>query len=303
VLKEMLMVTILALDLGQSEIAYRDYLGYQVVARGELLHSEATQLAAEQDAGADWVLMQPASAKPVYVRLLASPRAGQVAAMLQEGWTAAELTAQDPDMLSEQLADSPFRVVGPPAYLTPERTIKAMQALGPSGELLYFTHIEQPERSYFAKAQPHSFVDQLFITVLGSRNAGKTAEFYRLLGLDVTPPAEYRIGVLSRAYGLPEDTLYPLSLAVLNDNFLLELDGLPETALPIERDGGYLPGGVALMSFWVDAPLPTDLSAQGIEVLAAPVERTGPPYDGARVMVLRGAAGELLELVERPAAP
>jgi len=298
VLKEMLMVTILALDLGVSSAAYQDYLGYQMVAQGELANAEARQLGAEGDTGAAWRLLQPASGKPVFVRLLESPRAGAVPAMLQEGWTAAELTAQDPDRLAEQLRDSPFRIVGPPVYLTDENTIKAMQALGPSGELLYFTHIEQPEKSWFAKAQAHSFVDQLFITVLGARDAAAIAEFYRRLGLEVTAPADYRIGVLSRAYGLPEDTKYPLSLAVLNSDFLLELDGLPETALPIAADSGYLPGGVAIMTFRVDAPLP-DLTAQGFTVLAEAVVRDTPPYDGSRVTVLRGAAGELLELVER----
>ncbi|MGH8248369.1 MAG: hypothetical protein ACREUU_18275 [Gammaproteobacteria bacterium] len=290
-----LIVTIATSNLAVAESAYREDLGYEAVARGKLEAALAESWGAPRSAGSRYLLMRPASGMPVYLRFIESTSAGENMPHATEGWNAAEMLVADPDELAERLADSKhFQIVGPPAYLTLEQNIRAMQVIGPSNEMLYLTRVVRPENVEFDIGTAESFVDRVFIVIAGGRDHRTLMNFYRdRLMLPVTEPMLYRIAVLSRAYGLPEDQLHPLSLATLRNQFFLELDEYPAESQPRRIPPGELPGGIAMVTFEVES-----LENISVPFISPPTVRDLMPYNGRRTATLRGAVGELIELVE-----
>ena len=100
--------------------------------------------------------------------------------------------------------------------------------------------------------------------------------------------------VLYRAHkNQPADTTYPLAVATVSQEFLIELDEYPAAieARPVED--GFLPAGTSMVSFEV-----TDLDAFDIAWRATPKILHERPYDGRRTAVTVGPAGEWIELIE-----
>ena len=155
------------------------------------------------------------------------------------GWNATEILVEDPPALERRLADSKFRVIGPPAPLDMNPAVVAMQALGPAGELFYFTRIP-PGKSKFNLGSAQSFVDRVFIVVLGVHDIRRTLDFYsQTFGLPVTEPAPSRVAVLAQAWGMPADQAFPLAIVRLPERFLIEVDEYPAASEPrvARRDG------------------------------------------------------------------
>ena len=293
-LKAILMVTLLSLNLQTTEDAYIQLLDYEVIQRGTVDESLAIGWGAEKMAGQRYLIMRPQSKSNVLLRFIESEQARNYRPMRQEGWNATEILVQDPKKLAKKLKGSPFRVVGPPAYLTDKKNTLAFQAQGPDNELLYFTRIIDPKKSSFDLGQANSFVDRVFIMVLGGKDMAGMEGFYRdTLKQPVSGPYPYRIGVLSKAYGLPPETIHSLAIATLPRQFLIEIDQYPQTAKPIHTKAGLLPAGVAMVSFQVDS-----LSGTDLPFTSPPKHRQAPPYNGRRSATVKGAAGELLELIE-----
>ena len=293
-LKTILMVTIMAANLFQVEQAYRDELDYRVVDRGAVSSDLAVAWDAAGMAGRPYITLQPSSDEPVYLRFIEDTSGTPFEPMKTEGWNAVEILVQDPDALARTLDQSEhFSVVGRPRYLTEQQNIKAMQAIGPANELIYFTNISDPEKSGFGLHPARSYIDRVFIMVVGARDHDALGEFYRtVLGMTVTAPMLYRIGVLSRAYAMPVETRHELSIVQLSERFLLELDRYPDAATARDTAPGSLPPGIAMVTFEV-AEWRADLL-----YAAAPVLQSSFPYQGRRSGVLVGAGGEYIELVE-----
>ena len=296
-LKTILMVTILAANLFQVEQAYRDELDYRVVDRGAVSKELAQAWDAAGMTGRAYITLQPSSNEPVYLRFIEDTSGTPFEPMKTEGWNAVEILVQDPDALAQALDRSEhFSVVGRPRYLTEKQNIKAMQATGPANELIYFTNISDPKKSGFGLLPARSYIDRVFIMVVGARDYPALNEFYRTaLGMFVTDPVPYRIGVLSEAYGMPVETRHDLSIAQISERFLIELDRYPDAATARHTAPGSLPPGIAMVTFEVKEWLP-DLA-----FIAGPVRQSSFPYQGRRSGVLIGAAGEYIELVETSA--
>ena len=139
-LKSILVVTIAVVRLNGIEQAYDEYLDYETVERGQVSAQAAAAWGAPAASGRDYLLMQPESGDPVYLRFIESAPVDGYAPMKTFGWNAVELLTTDPDRMAERLAGSPFEIVGPPADLweAPDAP-RAMQAIGPGNELLYLT--------------------------------------------------------------------------------------------------------------------------------------------------------------------
>jgi catechol 2,3-dioxygenase-like lactoylglutathione lyase family enzyme len=293
-LSAIVAVTLVVPDVDRVERAYQRSLSYQTVDRGRLPADAAAAWGADKLSGRPFVLLRPASGEPVYVRLVKGKEPARPA-LRTLGWNATEILVDDPYELAHRLGDSPFRVIGPPAPLDVNPAVVAMQALGPAGELLYFTRIP-PGRSKFNLGSASSFVDRVFIVVLGVHDVRRTLDFYAgTFGLPVTDPALSRIGVLAQAWGLPQDQTFPLAIVRLPERFLIEVDEYPAGAASLSPGAGDLPGGMAMVSFSVPSLEP--FSAQ---LVTAPRVLKGPPYEGRRVGVMRGPSGEMIELIEAP---
>jgi catechol 2,3-dioxygenase-like lactoylglutathione lyase family enzyme len=286
-LKSILVVTIAVAQLGGIEKAYDEYLDYDTVERGQVSAATAAVWGAPASAGSEYLLMQPESGDPVFLRFVVAAPVDGYAPMTTFGWNAVELLAQDPDRVAARLTDSPFAIVGPPADLwaAPDAP-RAMQAIGPGNELLYLTRNNEFEI--------RTFIDRVFIMVVGGPSMSALSDFYGdRMGLSVSDPTPFQISVLAKAQGVPPETTYPLAVARLSERFLLELDEYPDVAGPRPRLDGALPPGIAMVTFAVD-----DLDGFDVDWRASPASLPGRPYGGNRVAVTVGPAGEWLELVE-----
>ncbi len=286
-LKTILIVTITVTRLGPVEHAWNHGLGYVNAGHGTISAEIAGVWGAPAAAGNRYLLMRPASGAPVLIRFIEAEPVPGYSPMTSYGWNATELLVRDPDALARRLAGTDFRITGLPRNLweAPDAP-RAMQVIGPGQEMLYLTR--------HPKYQTNSFVDRVFIVVAGGPSMDAFRDFYGdRLGLAVGSPSAFRISVLSKALGLPDDTTYPLAIAALPPRFLIELDQYPEVALPRPRLPGTLPPGVAMVSFEVDALGDFDLDWRG-----PPARLSAEPYAGRRTAVTVGPAGEWIEMIE-----
>jgi len=286
-LKTILVVTFSVLNLGPIETAYREHLAYETVESGIISQELAAAWDTPATAGRSYLLMQPASEAPVYLRFVVGPQVEGYAPMRTFGWNATELLVTDPDKLADQLVDEAFRIVGPPKDLwaAPDAP-RAMQVIGPGNELLYLTR-----NGNFVT---NTFVDRVFIMVVGGPSMAAFRDFYgKEMGLPIGAATPFKIGVISRALDLPADTTYPLAVANISRQFLIELDEYPAAAVsrPVADDS--LPPGTAMVTFEVE-----DLDALALTWRAPPKAVAGFPYAGRRTAVTQGPAGEWIELVE-----
>lgn len=287
-LKTILIVTISVFNLGEVEDTYREHLNYQVAERGVV----SMQLAAAWDTPSmtdrGYLLMQPESNAQVFIRFVENDPVEAYAPMTTLGWNATELLVKDPDALAEQLAGTPLEIIGPPKDLwQAPNAPRAMQTLGPGNEVLYLTRN--------GDFTTETFVDRVFIMVLAGSSMAGLGDFYGgRLGLEVGEATPFPISVISKAQGRPADTLYPLAVATVSEEFLIEFDEYPSgtPARPVKP--GYLPPGTAMVTFEVDG----DLDDLDVEWRSAPREIEAFPYNGRDVGVTLGAAGEWIELVE-----
>jgi catechol 2,3-dioxygenase-like lactoylglutathione lyase family enzyme len=296
VLKAILAVTILSPDLEVIEQAYAKWLGYRVAERGVVSEELATLWGSPAGAGRPYLLMQPESGERVYLRFIEAGPVALVEPMKTLGWGSTELLVTDPDALAARLEGSPFKIVGPPRPLSVDPKIRAMQVVGPANEMLYLTRLP-PGAAGFDLGTAQTFVDRVFIMVVGGRKMEAMIEFYDgLLGLPATKPFPAQVTVINQAYGLAPEHKITMALAPLPKRFLVEIDEFPPQGVERPRPEGELPPGVAMVSFEVES-----LDAPGLEPLAPPTRIDSAPYAGRRSAIIKGPAGELLELVETPA--
>jgi hypothetical protein len=278
---------------------YRDQLDYRLVDEGRLPESLTSAWATPGMSGMPYVLLQPVSGAEVYLRFIETGNGGGYWPPVTQGWIATEILTTDPDGLLEKLQgearDPAFTHIGGPADLYPSpKSARALQMTGPAGELMYFTRI-LPGGSRFGLHGAKSFVDRPFIMVVGGTSMADIHEFYGgVLGLWVSPVDPFRIGQMSRVLGLPPQTAYPVSLArIPGRSFLIELEELPPYIERRTVPDGQLPEGLAMVSF-TSAPL----SELNLDYRAAPRSIDLPPYNGRKVAVTEGPAGEWLELID-----
>ena len=99
--------------------------------------------------------------------------------------------------------------------------------------------------------------------------------------------------MISRAFGLDDDTLHGLSMAQHGRMPIVEIDDYPAQATARGHGAGMLPPGNAMVTLAVDR-----LDGRGLAFATSPAVRDGPVYGGRRSATVRGHAGELLELIE-----
>jgi hypothetical protein len=247
--------TIVTPDLDAAIAAYRDYLGYagaSPVLVGEAL---ADAWGAPGAAGARMAVLRPESDEARFIRLVEGAPALDFKPLASLGWTAIEIVVQDLDTLAERLADSPFRIIGPPAVLDFDFTdaIRAMQVVGPGGEILYLTQIDGVIPG-FDLPEAKTAVGRLFIMVLATAGIADAAAFYAGRGCPVGPEIAARIAILSSAYGLPADHRHALATIALQDRSLIEVDAFPAAVTARQSSAVGLPSGIAMVSMYVDPP-------------------------------------------------
>lgn len=286
-------VTVAAPELQRMIDTYRLYLGYELVENGRVSAAQAQLWGRPGLAGRRYAIMLPGGEGITSFRFVESQPAPDYRPFRHMGWNAAEIMVQDTDAVAARLAESPFETIGPPADLSFSDKIRAMQVLGPARESLYLTSFKQklPE---FDTPDPKHFVDRVFIVILGGTTAGSINAFYtEHFGVGKAPVIAGVISVISNAHGMPADSKHDLAALALTGQSYIEADTMPAATQPRVSAGFELPPAISMVSFGVDA-LPSTLS-----YLSPPQTLSQSPYHGGRAAVTTGAAGELIELIER----
>ncbi len=271
-------VTFTASDLRAAEAAWSKSMGYRLIRRGRITRSTAHSWGTPAVAGQRYLVLGPASGEPTYLRFVEQLPSGRQPSTAIVGWTSAEITVQNSDELYARLKDSPFKVTRPPTLVPTYPYLKAMHAVGPVGEQLNLTWITEP-RPDLAAAK--SFVGRCYIAVLRAPDITAALRFYNdSFG---NPPSPIR--------HLPA---LELATVALTDGSKIEVDHIGKGVPAHARPDGRLPEGLAMVTFecaalseFVDRFVALPPAASRIE-----------PFPGKRTGTMRGAAGELIELVE-----
>jgi catechol 2,3-dioxygenase-like lactoylglutathione lyase family enzyme len=294
-LKDISIVTHCVSNLDSEIAAWTSQLDYRVLTAGvlpaELCHAWNTPA----DQGLPFAVLGPASGAAVFIRLIQAGARSGYWPPVTWGWNVTEILVEDPDQLARQFAGSPFRRLGGPGdlYSSPKAP-RAIQTCGPAGTTLYFTRI-LPGGSRYGLHGAQSRVDRVFNVIVGGPSMDALRNFYgNTLGLRVSEPIPFVMTMAAAATGAPPDTLFPIAVATVRPrNCIIELDEYPATTSARPRGKGQLPGGISMVSFKVD-----NLDDIALPFRAPPIAINDAPYDGRRIAVIEGPAGEWLELVE-----
>jgi hypothetical protein len=235
--------------------------------------------------GAPFTLMANELNEP-WLEFIECPTAVVVDPFAHSGWFSLEISVKDVDTLRTTLDESAFRVIGEPANLEVSEHIRAMQVIGPAGEVLYLTEVKAPVPPFdlpFARCT----VDRLFIPVMLTHDRDASAAVYDQLNGQPGMKFDTKITVINRARGFEISQQHPVCAQQLASSNLIEIDqvdGLNARA-PIN---GLMPAGIIAITFEVQA-LPADLPSRIV---------ADGPFAGRKSASLVGQAGERIELIE-----
>jgi hypothetical protein len=297
-LQQIKMVTYSVADLSIHVRAWQQYLQYQEIHRGTISRELAMLWQAPGVAGAQYALLQPASQDAVWLRFIETGHDLPFKYPLYQGWNATELLVADADELAARFRNSPFTVIGGPHNLYHgKKSPRAIQVLGPAGELLYFSRL-LPGGSRYGLKGAKSFVDRTFNVIAGGINLESMGQFYNeQLSLRIYDPIHFTIPMLAEVCGVPANTPFSLQIAkIAGRRFIVELDEYPPgvTARPVAP--GMIPPGMSMVSFIVSS-----LNDLPVHWRASPAAISDFGYAGQRAAVTQGAAGEWIEIIEAAA--
>jgi len=227
-----------------------------------------------------------------WLRIIEDPQATPIAPFQEPGWLSLEICVTDVDSLREELRGSPFDIIGEPADLDISPDIRAMQLVGSAGEVLYLTQIKAPVPGFDLPAA-RCIVDKLFIPILLATSREAAAAVYRQFPDTKSSQFDTKITVVNRAHNLPLDQRHPVAVIHLAGSHLIEIDEIRSL-----KKGSYdgstfpstMPPGISMISFAINdlAAIPASSPTYIIE---------DGPYANSHASLIRGQAGELIELI------
>jgi catechol 2,3-dioxygenase-like lactoylglutathione lyase family enzyme len=289
-------------DVAEAEKLYCGTLGYRVRDRGHIAEDLAASWGTPAASGRPYTVISTDGAADDYIRLIETDAVPGFRPLTTFGWAAIEIIVDDVYAVRERLTGSDFTILAGPAPLQFMPSIIAMQAAGPSGEVLYFT-MESGDRETSILPRPRALIDRPFILVLAGPDFDSLRNWYcDRFDLKRRPLRDSRIALLQDAQRLSADHIIRMTTAGLREHgYLIEFDEYPTgpgyVAGPRPSGPGALPPGCAMASI---AARSLD-QVQGISI-APPQRRDELGYDGCRACTLKGPAGELIELIEESAA-
>jgi len=242
-------------DLATMLSAYAA-LGLVVLARGEVSPAQAQRWGQPALQGRCVATLAAAPQAPPLLCLIEVPGTPPRPTRWSHGWLALEILVRDVDALAAALPAGPFEVVGAPADLELSPAIRAMQLVGPAGEMLYLTQVKAPvppfELPLSADLALLQSLGPLFIAVLSTPSREEALRAIAPLSALSTLRFETKVTVLNRALGRPLDTRWPLATAQFAGRSLFEIDEVTDPQVQPGAAPGTLPSGLA----WVTMTAP-----------------------------------------------
>ncbi|MEM8942961.1 MAG: VOC family protein [Pseudomonadota bacterium] len=270
--------------LGATVAAYEQHLGLHLTRRHAIDPQAAAALGHPELSGCPAVMLAGGSGRE-WLLAIEYDNAVERNALRSHGWLAMEVLVDDVDELANSLDGSPFEVLRPPADLDVSDRIRACQARGPSGEILYLTQVKGPVTP-FELPTCSARVDHLFIAVLSTAHRDRSMEQFEALAGNEGLRFETKITVVNQALGLPMEERHPVGTVQLQSASLIEIDEIAQaTAAPHD-----LRLGVFSMVFEYDGEPPSDA-----------VYLQGGIFGKRYLLAHRGAGGETTALIYRSA--
>ena len=282
--------TLLTRDLTAVSHAYQKKLGY-TLTHNYLVSDTLAQFWSAPRLAGNPVHVLASSNDHSWLRIVEDKQAAPAKPLKAHGWMSLEVNVADTDALRERFNDDTFKVIGEPAYLQVSDAIKAMQVIGPAGEVSYLTQVER-EVPPFELPMSETETGSLFIPVLCTPDRDASVAFYEQLNdADKALKFDTKITVLNHAWGYDIDHQFPVATLQLDGKCLFEIDEVPQAGGLVENPNS-LPSGIALI---------TSVSSK-IDHLAeqfnlTPVTLKDPYYPAKRAVILKGPGGELLEVI------
>ena len=232
-------------------------LGLDVTARWAV--SPETAAAWAQPALAHRPVTELGCGGRTLLRLMEVPGAPARATRYSHGWLALEVLVRDVDALATLAAAAGFEIVGAPADLELSPAIRAMQIVGPAGEMLYLTQVKAPvppfELPLSSDIDSAHNVAALFIAVMSTPSRAAAIAACAPLHPRATLQFETRVTVLNRALGRDITTRWPLATLQWAGQSLFEIDEVVDGQV-VTPQAGVLPSGLAWVTLQGDGPSP-----------------------------------------------
>ena len=274
------LCTLIARDGKAAAEAYTQWMHQQVSWSGPLPADTAAATGLGELAGnRSWLLSNKVGRQ--WLHIVEHPSAPDRDALNSFGWMAMETLVENVDELAESLAGSPFEWLRPPADLDVSDKIRACQARGPAGEILYLTQVTG-EVPPFDLPTCQAPVDHLFIPVLSTPSRDCSLADYSGISGNEGISFDTRITVVNQARGFELERRHPVATLQLAGQALIEIDQIAETA-PIDS-GIY--SGMACVAFHCSA-----------EPNNTAVPQTGTAFANSLASAHTGTAGESFTLI------
>jgi catechol 2,3-dioxygenase-like lactoylglutathione lyase family enzyme len=289
------MATLNAPDMAGVAAWYRAWFDYQVAETGTVAPGLAQSWGTPDMAGKPFTLLASAGSPDVYLRVVQGDPTPAFNPRATFGWGSLEFIVADLAATHAKMKAGAIGIFREPGSLGGQfASIHAMQIYGP----LNMTHnltVETGDPATSNLPVAKSAVDRMFLVGLNGPSLTAMRDFYAAhFQMRTFPDYQYPIPTLAEALGLPPDHLFSLTLVrAAEKGNTVELHDLPPPERPRPKRDGQLPPGVGMVSFAVD-----NLETLALPYFLPPMVYAGKAYDGRRSVVVKGPAGELIELIE-----
>lgn len=270
--------TLLTRDLAVCVDAYETYLHASVGRQAKISDAQAAFWGTPHLGGCTYAILNNELGEP-FLRIVEDPNCAVVDTLKHTGWMALEIIVEDVDAIAASLDGSPFEVLRPVADLSLSDQIRAVQVRGPAGEILYLTQIKGTVPP-FDLPIARCTVDKVFIPVLCTHDRSKSLAFYENLSGNSGLTFNTKITVINQAYGWDINRNHPVATLQLKQSTLIEIDQV-DAAKPAPDNPR---SGILMVTFGANT-LPDGATKDC-------------PTGTKRSLIVRGAAGEMIELVQ-----
>ena len=235
----------LLVDDAEPVLAAYTTLGLAAVAQAPVSSAQASVWQQPSLAGRRCTLLAGAGGASL-LRIIEVPGTPARLTRFSHGWLALEILVRDVDALAEPARRGGFEIVGAPADLEVSPQLRAMQVVGPAGEMLYLTQIKAPVPPFDLPLSSAlaSDIGPLFIAVMSvPSRAAALAACAPLLPAS-TLQFDTKVTVLNRAFGRPLHARWPMATVQLAGRCLFEIDEVVDAQVRTPPAGD-LPAGLA----------------------------------------------------------
>ncbi len=304
-IRDVLLETLVTADLDEAVEGWSEELGWQVLGSGEVDGRLARFWRIDRNRHPRHVLMAPPSSRHGMVRLVQGPEDDVTGSFHHPGLFNAELLCRDVDELHAKLSSSSrFRPLCEPTTYDLASTggacSRSFASRGPGGAGVFFTtYLSVPAPRDLPKCD--GLVERMFNSAQAVEDAGEMEAFFEgVLGMQRRLEGRIASPAINRILDLPEDWGFLMVVYKGEGDGIIEID-VHEHPLPrgFGSPAGRLKPGNSFLT--LEAGDLDGIAARAGEsgtLLSATSVLENPPYDGRRVVLLRGPAGERIEVVD-----